>query len=362
MSKPVVFWQPILSIHQTPLLEEFGRIYPGECFLVVDKLIPETRKNAGWKVRAPESMRLISPEDDASEVPTDAIHVVSGYVGPQRWIQQRKRVLFDANSDVIVMVEGFSTFGGATKRSARFAKQWLGRMQIRHHLRGVLAIGKRAQRQAKRMGIPEERIYPMLYATEEPTIGDARELPEQAAIYVGRRSEKKNAHTLVKATKDLCPLVLIGPEDEHFDDGAAAAEHAHILGTVGNDEIASYLSQAATLVLPSWHDGWGAVINEALACGTPVVCSAYAGAADLINEGGPFRGVVVEHPDEDALREAIAQVLHAKADRQAIQAWAQASISPKAVAPYVVQVIEAATGTHHGRPRVPWKKLQRGAQ
>ncbi|GGG81169.1 glycosyltransferase [Corynebacterium pelargi] len=356
MSKPVVFWQPILSIHQTPLLEEFGRIYPGECYLVVNKLVPETRVNAGWDVKAPENIRLIGPEDDANNVPSNAIHVVSGYVGPQRWLKQRKRVLADANADVVVMVEGISRLGGSAKRAARFAKQWMGRMHLRHHLRGVLAIGTHAQRQAARMGIAEERIYPMLYATATPEVQQRESLPENCAVFVGKRCSRKNTDTLVKATKDLCPLVLIGAQEEGFEDGAEAASHVEVLGSIENERLASYLVEAAVLVLPSWHDGWGAVVNEALACGTPVVCSAYAGAADLINSSGPFRGVVVDHPDQEALHEAIAQVLHAKADRDVIQSWALEHISPEVVAPYLQRCLIAASSANKGRPTAPWHR------
>ncbi|AZA10436.1 glycosyltransferase family 4 protein [Corynebacterium gerontici] len=354
MTRPVVFWQPILSIHQTPLLEEFGRIYPGPVYLVVDKLIPETRADAGWNVRPPSSVQLISPDEDVAGVPSRAMHVVSGYVGPRRWVQERKRVLSDDQADVIVMVEGFSRLGGPLKRAARFVKQWRGRMHLRHHLRGVLAIGQRARRQAKRMGMPVERIYPMLYATALPRTKQQQQIPQGAAVFVGRRSERKNTAELIRATAGLCPLVLIGPKEKGYDDGADTREHVHVLGPIANESLADFLREAAVLVLPSWYDGWGAVVNEALACGTPVVCSRYAGAADLITSFGPFRGVVVDRPDEEQLREAIAQVLHAKQERAVIRAWAEQSISPAAVAPYLQECLLAAAGNHAARPTAPW--------
>ena len=45
------------------------------------------------------------------------------------------------------------------------------------------------------------------------------------------------------------------------------------------------MAAADVLVLPSRFDGWGAVVNEALMVGTPVICSDRCGASDVIENG-----------------------------------------------------------------------------
>jgi glycosyltransferase involved in cell wall biosynthesis len=53
-------------------------------------------------------------------------------------------------------------------------------------------------------------------------------------------------------------------------------------------------------VLPSRHDGWGVVINEACAAGLPVVTTCQTGAArDLVEDGRS--GFVVNADDPGAL-------------------------------------------------------------
>ena len=64
------------------------------------------------------------------------------------------------------------------------------------------------------------------------------------------------------------------------------------------------MQSAAVLVLPSRHDGWGVVIQEALSAGLPVIATRQTGAAyDLVEEGK--NGFLVEADDEDQLYDRI---------------------------------------------------------
>ena len=47
-------------------------------------------------------------------------------------------------------------------------------------------------------------------------------------------------------------------------------------------EVAKKMADADCLVLPSLHDGWGAVVSEALIAGTPVICSDACGSAGVV--------------------------------------------------------------------------------
>jgi glycosyltransferase involved in cell wall biosynthesis len=58
-------------------------------------------------------------------------------------------------------------------------------------------------------------------------------------------------------------------------------------GFVQRDDLANYYALAECLVMPTHSDPWGLVVNEAMACGLPVICSKVAGcAADLVGENG----------------------------------------------------------------------------
>jgi glycosyltransferase involved in cell wall biosynthesis len=61
----------------------------------------------------------------------------------------------------------------------------------------------------------------------------------------------------------------------------------HLPGFVHRDELATYYGLAECFVLPTHSDPWGLVVNEAMACGLPVICSEVAGcAADLVRSNG----------------------------------------------------------------------------
>ena len=58
------------------------------------------------------------------------------------------------------------------------------------------------------------------------------------------------------------------------------------------NDIPHLMSSADCLILPSRHDGWGAVVSEALMVGTPVICSDACGSAGVVHAsgvGGVFR-------------------------------------------------------------------------
>ena len=58
------------------------------------------------------------------------------------------------------------------------------------------------------------------------------------------------------------------------------------MGFVQQPQLPLYYAQADVLVLPSRSEPWGLVLNEAMACGLPCLCSRNVGASyDLIING-----------------------------------------------------------------------------
>src|SRR5439155_17734487 len=61
----------------------------------------------------------------------------------------------------------------------------------------------------------------------------------------------------------------------------------HFAGFVDRDELATYYSLADCLTLPTHSDTCGMVLNDAMACGLPVICTRIAGcAAALVRSNG----------------------------------------------------------------------------
>jgi glycosyltransferase involved in cell wall biosynthesis len=70
--------------------------------------------------------------------------------------------------------------------------------------------------------------------------------------------------------------------------------------------LSELYSNASVLVLPSIEDGFGLVIGQALACGTPVIASTNTGGPDVIEEG--VNGLIVRAGDAETLRGALTRL------------------------------------------------------
>jgi len=73
------------------------------------------------------------------------------------------------------------------------------------------------------------------------------------------------------------------------------------------NEIPALLATHDILVLPSLHDGWGAVINEALQNGLYVICSNQCGGKILIENSQ--RGLIFKNRDISNLTKSVSSVI-----------------------------------------------------
>ena len=82
------------------------------------------------------------------------------------------------------------------------------------------------------------------------------------------------------------------------------------------DELPGFFATADVFVLPSLHDGWGVVVNQALAAGLPIVSTDAVGAAvDLVQDG--VNGRIVPAGDESALHQALEELIQDPSKRAA---------------------------------------------
>jgi len=128
-------------------------------------------------------------------------------------------------------------------------------------------------------------------------------------LFVGQISVPKGAHILVEAFQKAClrnsELVLAGGSNPHL---RAALEKRNVtnlrfLGNVPNPELPPVYHSASVFVLPSFHDGFGMVVLEAMASGCPVIVSSNTGAADAVIHGS--NGFIVPAGDVDAIVERL---------------------------------------------------------
>ncbi len=113
------------------------------------------------------------------------------------------------------------------------------------------------------------------------------------ALFAGRLSPEKGLATLLDAWERLavrCPLQIVG------DGPDRAALEARVRnrnipgitfrGSLPRAETLALMKTARFLIAPSiWYEGFPMVIAEALACGTPVICSRLGAMQEIIADG-----------------------------------------------------------------------------
>ena len=103
-------------------------------------------------------------------------------------------------------------------------------------------------------------------------------------MYVGNLKPHKNLETLLEAfakieDKEECCLILVGKAFEKYnvleekEISLGIRNNVIHTGIVSRDELVDLYNLADLFIFPSLYEGFGLPILEALACGTPVICS-----------------------------------------------------------------------------------------
>jgi glycosyltransferase involved in cell wall biosynthesis len=121
-----------------------------------------------------------------------------------------------------------------------------------------------------------------------------KDYPPKNIIYVGSFIARKGVLNLIRAFHNLkmdnVGLILVGegPEKASYLEYIRThdIENVFFEGFVHRENIVKYYKLADILVLPSLNEVWGLAVNEAMACGLPVLSSIYAGVTkDLVIDG-----------------------------------------------------------------------------
>ena len=226
---------------------------------------------------------------------------------------------------VPVLARGDSHLGGPRHIAVRLAKAVLF-PRLLHRFDGFLYVGQRHREYLLHYGAAAERMFfsPACVDNEAFAKASAQARREAAAVsggrprrvrFVGKLTEGKRpvdlVHAVARLTGPPVEVVFAGSgalEGVLREIAAQAAVRANFLGFVNQGELPGVYGSADLLVMPSEHETWGLVVNEAMACGLPAVVSDVVGCApDLIDPG--MTGLTFPRGDTAALALAIATAL-----------------------------------------------------
>jgi glycosyltransferase involved in cell wall biosynthesis len=295
MNRPprLLIWSSIPTHHQAGF---FDALRQRGIDLVVHyyRQVDSDRRNMGWSDPAalPPGERYVGEVVRSLETCPDwreRIHVVPGYgitfLMRLAWVLSRQRASWLHWSEHSQpTLHSHLTF---------LVKRAYGRM-VRRHAIGALAIGELARLEFIRWGIDPERIRFLPYAV--PGV-DAPPAPQTAHpggarrfLFLGQLIPRKGIDFLLAAMRNVlaaCPNARLELAGTDKSGGAYALEaerlgvrHAvDFTGMIEARHVGAVLRWCDVFVLPSRHDGWGVVLNEAASAGKAIIASDACGAA-----------------------------------------------------------------------------------
>ena len=184
---------------------------------------------------------------------------------------------------------------------------------------GIAAVGERAANDYAELASDRVAVRNIPYFTDLSAFESAASAREDSGrrksddhrastcefVYCGQLIKRKGVDVLIEAFNQLVLLLA----QRSRGDGETSSVRLRMLGTgpmadalrqrqsreareatewVGfcdPRDLAGHFADGDVFVLPSRHDGWGVVVNQALGAGLPVIATSAVGASEWIDDG-----------------------------------------------------------------------------
>lgn len=347
----LIFFQNCVSPHQVPYIKELS-INPNieDVFLIVPRYDYKERQDMGWdnkKLIDNTAIKLIyKPSKNIVQqllsTNKNAFYFFSGIRADKNVFEWFKESLNYPVKRYIITEPPFTFNKPLWMHYIRF---FLQDYKFVKYIHGVFAIGEDAVKYYKNIS-RQWKVFPFQYVTEhnERTKGVAK--GDLKLLFVGNLCKRKNVKIVIEALKGLNNLefTIVGNGEEKTNLEKLAQEYkmpVSFLGAKDMKEIPSIMQENDVLILPSLHDGWGAVVNEAMDLGLYVIVSNKCGARAMIDKG--ITGEIFISNNINSLRDSITHCLEIKDDiRERIKDNIKSfdKFQGKSVAKYLINCIE----------------------
>jgi alpha-maltose-1-phosphate synthase len=190
---------------------------------------------------------------------------------------------------------------------------------------------------AEVLGAPADRTTPIFGGADVRRFYPERDDGRTGVLFVGRITPHKGVDRLIQAMPADTHLTIIGSTGH--DPGWPERDYARLLrrlaasapgrvtfaGVVADEELPRLMRRHAVVALPSVEhtcygrhvpvsELLGLSVIEAMASGTPAVCSRIGGVPEVVDHG--HTGILVPPGDVDALRDGLAMLLDDRVRRE----------------------------------------------
>lgn len=143
----------------------------------------------------------------------------------------------------------------------------------------------------------EEAFQPLSLQNAEESLRQSHNIRKPFILSLGTLEPRKNIPTLLKAfdaIMDQIPhdLVLVGQKGWKWEPIFREMERpklkgrVHWVGYVSDPERVSFYNAADFLAYPSWYEGFGMPLLEAMQCGCPVITSRVSSMPEVVGDAG----------------------------------------------------------------------------
>ena len=152
----------------------------------------------------------------------------------------------------------------------------------------VVAVSESTRGDLLRLGVRDVTVIP------QGGLGEQKQLPKESIptfVYVGRLSPNKRPDHVVAAFRHIkqtlpdARLWLIGEGEMKASLQKNLPPGVTLLGRLPRGDLLDRLSRAHALLVTSVREGWGLVVTEANALGTPAVAYDVPGLRDSVKSG-----------------------------------------------------------------------------
>lgn len=384
----LVSWQSTLTEHQVHLMHALHKDLGGALEVVVGTRLLAVRSAQGWTEAGTGELAVrYLPEKgwwtegrafiDANR---DAFHLFGGIWADRRFLPLMLYAQFRGVATGL-MTEPYSAsavgyFGGGQSLKTRIKAVLrplvyrLAGAVLGARLKVLLAISTLAVSQFSQAGFPAWCIYPFGYFVPKLSLSGKYSQPMEATgtrsvrlVFVGSLVERKGISHLIEAFRSVrdqfdaagVALILDIYGSGALPSGVDVPLGVTFKGLIPFGEAQAVISQYDALVLPSLHDGWGVVVNEALLQGIPAIVSDAVGAQAPVLKAGA--GAVFPAGDSTALANCFRLLLESSETLLSWKSGAEAvgtTLAPEVAATYLLDCLRHACGGSAERPIAPW--------